>query len=333
MLILLVYGPRPTFVAEATEHWYVVNGLSTAYSRFVWLPGTMTKNDIPKPIHVYAKVIKKNKRGSPCPTSDHQGASKREPHGNKHTEKRNRSTGEDVDLEDEMGEFSETSYNSDQDYEMQASEEEEDTGHAASSPLSSHCRPPSGSNMKRGVTHSPSAVKSRHPASAGSPVFLPSLAGLPVYNLQQQTQASGDHSYLLSRTSPDGNIEYFTATPISTPTSFNGPFLPSPALQPQVGIAPPVTPNFLFRPSQTSPSSDKAVSSVPNLSSLEPSVKSPSTFERVASELEAVKVERNKLKAELMSLKQQYQSARDSAGTCKNAQQSVHKRPTLLCIL
>ena len=52
MLILLVYGPGPTFVAAATEHWYVVKGLSRAYSKLVWLAGTMTSSGIPKPVLV-----------------------------------------------------------------------------------------------------------------------------------------------------------------------------------------------------------------------------------------------------------------------------------------
>ena len=280
------------------------------------------------PIPVYSKVVKKNKRGGPSPISDGQGVAKREPHRDKHRENSSRNIVEDVDVDDKMEDLSETSYNSDEhDQEIQTSEEET-TGHAASSPLSSHCRPPSGPHMKRGVNHSTSAPKRRHPVSSGSPHFLQSLAGLPVYNLQQQPQASGDHSYLLSRTSPDGNIEYFTATPISTPTSVNAQFLSSPVLQHQVGVAPPITPSFLFPP-QTS-SSDKAVSSMTTTRSSEPPAKQPSTIEGVASELETAKVERNKLKAELMSLKQQYQSVKDNAG--KHANQLIHQTNTIKCL-
>lgn len=267
------------------------------------------------PSPVYAKVDKQRKSGSPYPRNV-RGTNKRESQSDKDVHRSSRIVGEDVDVNNELEELTETSYNSDEfTEEMHASRiySEEEAGHAASSPLPSNYRPPSGPHVQRGVAHSPPTARRRHHLSSGSPLFLPSLAGLPVYNLQQQQLTSGDHSYLLSRASPDGSIEYFTATPITSPAPLNTQFLPSPVLLPQDRAAPPATPSNLPLP-QMSLSTDETVPSMTAATSPVAPAKQSSVTERLASELERVKLERSKLKAESVSLKQQYQSVKESTG-------------------
>ena len=67
--------------------------------------------------------------------------------------------------------------------------------------LPSH-RPPHGSL---------SPDKSRPSPTQSTPL---SLNSLPVYTLNNST-SSNDQSYILSKTRPDGSVEYFTATPVS----------------------------------------------------------------------------------------------------------------------
>ena len=88
-----------------------------------------------------------------------------------------------------------------------------------SSSIPSHRPPPSPSpGGQRQKNSNYSTSKRTHSSSSHSKhntsIPHPLLTDLPVYNLNQ----SSSEGYILTRTDPDGKMEYFTATPILSPT-------------------------------------------------------------------------------------------------------------------
>ena len=99
-------------------------------------------------------------------------------------------------------------------------EEPQPSSLSFSSSIPSHRPPPSPSpGGQRQKNSNYSTSKRTHSSSSHSKhntsILHPLLTDLPVYNLNQ----SSSEGYILTRTDPDGKMEYFTATPILSPTS------------------------------------------------------------------------------------------------------------------